>query len=120
MSERVKFFTVNALSLLVFIAIAVQAYIYRRQWEAMEDSLAETRKIVDQNERAVKVAERGIEVAQNAAYIEQRAYVGIQRMTVEGLDEGRCPILNITWINGGKTPAWRFRCVPRLVFGQVP
>jgi|SRR5712692_7473039 len=37
LTERVKFFTVTALSLLVVVVIAVQAYIYRRQWEAMEN-----------------------------------------------------------------------------------
>jgi hypothetical protein len=46
MTERVKFFTVNALSLFVLAAIAVQALIYRkqsntmeRQWKAMTDQL---------------------------------------------------------------------------------
>jgi hypothetical protein len=36
MVERVKFFTVNALSLLVLVAIVAQAVIYRRQWSVME------------------------------------------------------------------------------------
>lgn len=43
LSERVKFFTVNALSLLVLLAIVVQAYIYRRQWEAMQGQLSAMR-----------------------------------------------------------------------------
>lgn len=36
LTERVKFFTENALSLCVLAAIVVQAYIYRRQWEVMK------------------------------------------------------------------------------------
>src|SRR5438094_6873661 len=47
LTERVKFFTVNALSLLVVAIIAVQAYIYRRQWGAMERSLERTDKVID-------------------------------------------------------------------------
>jgi|GEM_PF-3996892 len=37
MAERVKFFTVNALSLLVLMAIIVQVIVYRRQWEVMQE-----------------------------------------------------------------------------------
>jgi len=36
MTERIKFFTTNALSVLLLDVIVVQAYIYSRQWEVMK------------------------------------------------------------------------------------
>lgn len=99
MTERIKFFTVNALSVLVLLAIAVQAYIYRKQWEAMDtqagtmqeqlaamkaqegamkgqltamqESLAETRNMVRQNERAVAASEA--QAAASQAMVEAAA-----------------------------------------------
>jgi hypothetical protein len=103
LSERVKFFTVNALSLLVLAAIAVQAYIYRRQWEAMQDSLAETRKMVEQNERAVEAAERSLEIAQENTVYAQRAYVSISKGSVWVTEEGGLFKMEIK--NFGNTPA---------------
>jgi hypothetical protein len=87
-SERVAFITVNTLSLLVLVAIAVQAYIYRKQWEAMgeqrdamkeqaglmRDSLAETRKMAEQNERVVSAVEIQAKAAEwNLALSKQNA-----------------------------------------------
>jgi hypothetical protein len=37
LTERTKFFTTNALSALLLDVIIVQAYIYRKQWEAMRE-----------------------------------------------------------------------------------
>lgn len=86
LSERVKFFTVNALSVLVFFVILVQAYIYRKQWDIMErqykisrgqaitlhqqslamheqadamtDTLIETRKMVELNQLAFEINQK--------------------------------------------------------------
>lgn len=126
--DRISFLTVNALSTLVFVAIAMQVYIYRRQWRAMQgqlhamkeqarimdESLAETRNIATQSERAIEVSERNAKTAQDALYVSERAYIGIRNieMSVGSNDE---PSLTIIWINGGKTPAWHFRAEPTLV-----
>jgi len=128
MSERVKFFTVNALSLLVLIAIAVQAYIYRRQWaamdtqagmmqgqlKAMQDGLEETRKIVEQNERAVKVAERSVEIAQENTIYVQRAYVSVTRGEVHG------DIFTLVIENTGNTPANGVEILAMAEIGEQP
>jgi hypothetical protein len=58
MSERVKFFTVNALSILVLVAIVVQAYIYRRQWETMDRQLTAFENQTAQNEWAFRANQR--------------------------------------------------------------
>lgn len=218
MTERIKFFTVNALSVLVLLAIAVQAYIYRKQWEAMdtqagtmqnqlkamEDSLTETRKMVthnerltdaseaqkvamqgqlvtiqeqatimrdslaetqnmlkqneravraserqantmisqastmqdqtatmqenltvtrnmvEQNERAVKAAEQSAKVAEEALYIGEAPYFGIAGMAILDLEVGYCPKVQITFWNGGKTPAWNFHALVAIVLDYRP
>ena len=89
-----------AISVLLFLVVlgqlvisAFQARIYNQQ-----------RKIMQQQIEAIETTER--------------AYIGIanMRMIVSG-DE---PRLEITWVNGGKTPAWHFRCVPSLNVGEKP
>src|SRR5438270_10195275 len=55
MAERVKFFTVNALSLLVLVAIVVQAIIYRRQWTVMEDQRSAMKGQLDAIERQAAI-----------------------------------------------------------------
>ncbi len=83
MSERIKFFTVNALSLLVLLAIVVQSFIYHRQRDVMERQLKAT------------------EEAAEASYIAQRAYIGITdlRLKTTGL------IMSAQLVVGHATPA---------------
>lgn len=161
LTERVKFFTANVLSLSVLVAIIVQAYIYRRQWEMMreqrntmndqlavmrasEDTLKRQadafeaqvdvmngqleamRRQQDQNERAIKTAEDGVAVSREAFYIGEAPYFGATKivfrwattMTNTGTGavqhETGQPELIITFMNGGKTPAWHFLCTPHL------
>jgi hypothetical protein len=109
MSERIKFFTVNALSLLVLLAIAIQAFIYHQQREIMERQLKATEK------------------AAEASYVAQRAYIGITDLRLKStgiitapLVEGETPTLFVRWHNGGTTPARNFRAVPYLVLGEKP
>ncbi|HXQ72183.1 MAG TPA: hypothetical protein VN844_16930 [Pyrinomonadaceae bacterium] len=63
-SGRIPFFTQNFLSLLVLVAIAIQAYIYRRQWEVME--------------RQGNEIERQSEQAREHAIHTLRAYISIR------------------------------------------
>jgi hypothetical protein len=127
LTERVKFFTVNFLSLLVLVIIAVQAYIYKRQWEAMQESLSQNERAVRASETqaiasqsSAKAAERMIEITQQAYIASERAYIGIREITMGSFSVGQIPTLNVTWYNGGKTPASRFRAIPYLVFGDKP
>src|SRR6266545_198644 len=52
MNERWKFGTEMTLNLLILLAIAVQAYIYTKQWGAMEDGLEQGRQALEISERA--------------------------------------------------------------------
>lgn len=140
MAERVKFFTVNALSVLVLVAIVVQAIIYRRQWAVMEsqrtamqlqiaamewqagiseiqaglldkqviamrDGLAETRKMVEQNERAVNAAEASAKHGEETLRISQRAYVGVKLHPILQWNEFAQPVITLFFANTGHTPA---------------
>lgn len=46
-SYRIKFFAESSLNLFILFAITVQAYIYIRQWDAMERNLERTDDIID-------------------------------------------------------------------------
>lgn len=93
MSERIKFFTVNALSLLVLVAIAVQAYIYRRQWAVMKEQMEQ--------------AKQQTRIMGDSLIIETRSYVGIHsietELTTDSQPRSRTLIVRIE--NIGKVPA---------------
>src|SRR5207248_2093395 len=72
------------------------------------------------SQTSAKAAERMIEITQQAYVASERAYIGIREITIGGLIVGQIPTLYVTWYNGGKTPASRFRAVPYLVFGDKP
>jgi hypothetical protein len=192
--EWTRFWIPTIVNVLVLVVIVIQVFTYAKQWESMNDALEETRRIANQNERAVKAAEKNLRLAEEARtnaildravreqermweqestgnqtqlmresleetraivtqnervvravevqaeasqasaqaaiesvaatkeafYIGQRAYVGVRRMTVSNLVAGQYVTLTITWINGGKTPAWRFRSIPKLVLDEQP
>jgi len=106
MAERIKFVSANTLNLLILVAIVIQAYIYRRQWEAME--------------RQVKVAERSIQLANDTFDVGEAPYFGITEMSLMDFNPGQWPRLIITFVNGGKTPAWNFDVKSEVVFGDNP
>ena len=102
-SERIKFLTVNTLSLFVLMAIVIQAYIYwkqrglmAQQSKAMQDSLVETRNLIAQNERFSR--------------INSRAYVFINTATLDApINSGKYPLPKITVKNSGRSPAFKHR-----------
>lgn len=127
LTERVKFFTENALSLSVLVIILFQAYIYRRQWDAMRgqlDAMKEQGRVMSaalaQNERAVKAGEAqavasqasaqaardSVDTTKEAFYIAERAYIRIQGVKSIRLVAGSSPQIEVWLFNGGKTPAW--------------
>jgi hypothetical protein len=59
-----------------------------------------------------------VEETRKAFYMGERAYIGIIEMSVSNLSEDQIPVLNITWKNAGKTPAWHFRCIADLEFAE--
>jgi hypothetical protein len=87
-----------------------------------QESLAETRKMVKLNARAVeaseaqavasqasvKATEESVEVARKAFYVGERAYFGIKEMKIGLIGERVKPVITITYLNGGRTPAWHF------------
>jgi|GEM_PF-4614752 len=106
----------------------------REQARIMNDSLAETRNIVTQNERAVaaserqasstydsvKAAERNADIALETFYIGESAYFGITGMKIDNVQRGQTPRVIVSFINGGRTPAWHFVAEVGLTVGQEP
>jgi hypothetical protein len=138
LTERTKFFTTNALSALVLDVIIVQAYIYRKQWQAMreqrdamkaqlgamhdqarslKDTLVETRNLISQNERTIKAAERSIQIAEKSMILAQRAWVTvthghiIQPATID-------PTFELKITNSGNTPATQVQISARAQVRQ--
>lgn len=135
-------------NVVLLIVIIVQSCIYNKQrklmqlqWRAMRLALVETRKSTRQNEKAIAASEKqaiaaqasvkaaelsaeaamqSVQVAREAFYVGQRAYIGIKKMEIAQYSGHNYPTLTITWINGGNTPAWRFRSIPQLVLGEKP
>lgn len=108
LKDRAKFFTENALSLSILIAVIVQAIISNRQWKAMTDGLKRTDKallqsktLVDQNAQSLKIAKIGIDAAEKSAIYANRAYVVAKVRAV-----GNMSYQFQIWIqNLGNTPA---------------
>ena len=102
LTERVKFFTANALSLLVLVAIVVQVYINRRQW----DSMREQADIMRENIRETR----------DMFYMANRAYFGILGVGLNDFEAGKLPTVVLKVLNAGNTPAWRIRMHSRIDF----
>lgn len=86
LTERVKFFTANTLNLFLLFAVAVQGYIYRRQWEVMERQGSEI--------------ERQSEQARNHAIYTLRAYISIRTVVPDFPKQ-----ILVEIVNFGQTPA---------------
>jgi hypothetical protein len=94
-TERAKFITVNALSVFVLVAIAIQALIYKQQREIMEKAADYTK-------------------------IGERAYIGIRAVSFEGFGGlGKKPRLGIRFLNGGRTPAWNVSVGMKVSIGTT-
>src|SRR6185369_693812 len=138
-AARTTFIIGSALNLAVFLAIIIQAYIYwgqrnlmHKQWKAMQDSLEVTREIVAQNRLAMIAAEQSAAVAKEAFYVGEPPYFGTSKIefrwaTTIVKNTGTGPVqrvtgqpeLIITFMNGGKTPAWHFSALPHLELGEA-
>ena len=88
----------------------------RAQYAALE----ETRKIVAQNERAIKASEDTAKTARDAFYVGEAPYFGVVRMVWLDFDIGYSPQLVMEFMNGGKTPAWLFYAQPTVIYGDSP
>lgn len=145
-SERVRFLTVNSLSLLVVVIIAIQSVIYRREWRVMQQGLLQTDRMIDkmheqleviqkqagfmekqlsethqmvvQNERVVKAAEQSTKIAQETLEVGDAPYFGITGMTFTDFELDRYPGVDFGLLNGGKTPAWHVHTMVVLIFGD--
>jgi hypothetical protein len=108
LSAQYTFIGQNVLNVLIAAAIVVQALIYRRQWDAMRGSLT--------------VARDSAKTARDAFYVGEAPYFGIKGGGIHFTDlvVGRAPGIDASFMNGGKTPAWHFQPIGKLVIGDSP
>jgi len=108
-------------------ALSRQAESFEAQVEVMNGQLEAMRRQQDQNERAIKAAEDGVAVSREG----EAPYFGATKIvfrwvTTAVKNTGTGPVhrvtgqpeLVITFMNGGKTPAWHFSALPHLELGE--
>jgi hypothetical protein len=98
--NRLVFFMGSLLNACIVIAIVFQAFIYRKQWDAMQGQLAVMRE------------------AQKSFAIGERAYLIIE--DVAFIEKGIHPRLLYTLYNGGRTPAFNVRSETEASLGTEP
>jgi type II secretory pathway pseudopilin PulG len=104
--ERLQFVTVNALSSFVLAVIALQAIIYARQWNVMNQNVKQTKSIIRAAQRQARTAERALHSSDEAHRIENRPYVGVIKVEMSDSVLSMNPIrIHAIGTNAGKTPA---------------
>jgi heme/copper-type cytochrome/quinol oxidase subunit 2 len=98
-----QFFMTSILSVLVFVAIVFQVIIYF--------------KMSAQNESLIQASEDSAKVARDAFYIGERAHFGILNMRWQNTGRQNETSLLVTFLNGGKSPAWHFHTSAVLHIG---
>lgn len=105
LTERVKFFTTNLLSLLVLAVIVFQAYVNRRQWEAMEAQAKTSETAAKAAELSAKAAKQSAEIAAQSFAIGERPEVYIKKVEMDDLVVGRPTRMHFTFCNAGRITA---------------
>lgn len=93
LTERVKFFTANAISLVVLLALIVQVVINSSQWGIMQEQ-------------------------KKMAAISERAYLGLKDMQINRIKN--VLIVTAVVVNGGRTPAWGFHARTQVYLRHEP
>jgi hypothetical protein len=124
-TSQITFIVGSAINLLIFLSIVAQACIYwgqrnimKEQWEAMRSALIQNSKMITQNERAMKAAEASALTAERAFHSSERPHFGITKIKMHFAANDH-PLIDIEFMNGGKTPAWNFYALPVLTFGWI-
>jgi len=109
-TSQYTFIAQGVLNILIFAAILVQALIYRRQWDAMTDTLGETRQVVIQNERLAVAAEASAKAAQESTHLmaqSQRPDITLG-LKFGVLEVGKPIPFEFEVFNAGKETAYNF------------
>lgn len=114
------------LALLTLAVIVVQSVIIQRQWQAMQDALQRTDRLLEQNERSIEAAQRqavaseqSIELTRQMYYEGQRAYLTITAIELEHLAPDKIRLQTVIR-NNGRTPAWNATQLYRIAILTPP
>ncbi|MCA1577397.1 MAG: hypothetical protein LC794_08550 [Acidobacteria bacterium] len=79
-ATALNFFAQNTFSLLIFLAVIVQAVISNRQWRAMKDSVDRTDTIIENMGEQLDAMRREAKATETALIVSNRAYVGVHSL----------------------------------------
>jgi len=107
-SQKIRFITEFSLTVALATLVGVQAYIYRKQWDAMErqgkamqDGLERTDKVIDKMEAQSEILRKQAKSMDESVVFGLRAYVGIHSIGINFLTNR----LHIQVENIGRVPA---------------
>src|ERR1041385_4142388 len=86
-SERIKFVTVNTISLFVLLAIVVQAFIYAKEWRVMQQGLRQTDEMIKATQRGLSQTDQMIEKMETQLQIMREQVIASEtsfRVAMEG------------------------------------
>jgi hypothetical protein len=88
-----------------------------KQTRAIQESIEQNERAIEASQRQAKISEDTLEHAKETLSSSECAYIGIDSMKlIEPLETGKYPTIKIVFINGGKTPAWNFVSVMRMIY----
>ncbi len=116
--DGLKFLTEGSIALALLLVAIVQACVYwsqrglmAAQWNTMERSLKRTDRMIDKMQEQLVVMQDSLTETRNIIDQNERslvAYFGIKEMKMNPLGIDVKPEIEITYVNGGQTPAWHF------------
>ena len=104
-SDPVQYVTGNLINVLIILAVLLQVVIYFT--------------MATQNERLIKASEASANVAREAFHVGEAPYFGIAKTAPAGVEGEAGIYFQVTFVNGGKTPAWHFHSKVRAVVGNT-
>lgn len=127
LQERAKFFTENALSLSILIAVIIQAIISTKQWKAMTDGVERTDRVVEKMQVQLEVMKDQAKAATAQAELAAKqielmvlnecAYMTLGNWEIPPIRNQRL-VINGKFINAGRTPALDFRRKIQIALGE--
>jgi hypothetical protein len=95
------------LNAILLVLVAIQAWIYYRQWTVMQEQAGEMRKSTDAAVRAANAAETSVAKAETASHVDQRAWIAPSNIRGQAVI-GQPYTIWVDLKNTGKTPAKKF------------
>jgi hypothetical protein len=135
-AAALNFFTQNTFSLLLFLAVIVQAVISNKQWRAMKDSVERTDTIIEnmqgqlasmEGQERIMQGQLNVMKEQTAlirrqvelAFVSEQACVVLRDWKKPVLEDGVLKV-SANFVNRGRTPAWDIKGRSNVGVDRIP